>query len=407
MPLSQIRYLPNWQPYREALVTSDGFTVQQNRAADFVAQRDAVANVSLASLRRALIAAAENHGMFPERLPGRDLPVLSLYLTEVEPELIHEDFIPYSAYTINLMESRSLVLELSEYLEADLEPYEIATSVTHLLQRYSASLRDVEPEGVDKYCHWHIRVDIDRRGRTVGQALSLADELSDLMRALEGRDSPQFQALWDLLRSGKFNVLVGQPESATLEVKSQGYTLDDEAGKIELAQDVARFANAEKGGVLVIGMRTKRIRGEEVISRITPVRNAPKNAPSRYRSTIDRRVYPPIDGLEVGAVEVESNGSIILVKVPPQPEELKPFIVHGAMVGGRSEGAFISIVRRRDEGSIPISGPAIHAWLSAGRALMRGGHLPATASGLNPSRVPLTRSRQAALDTGTDTGGTG
>jgi hypothetical protein len=41
------------------------------------------------------------------------------------------------------------------------------------------------------------------------------------------------------------------------------------------------------------------------------------------------------------------DGMLILIDVPPQPEELKPFLVHGAIVDGRAEGAFVSIVRRR------------------------------------------------------------
>jgi hypothetical protein len=35
--------------------------------------------------------------------------------------------------------------------------------------------------------------------------------------------------------------------------------------------------------------------------------------------------------------------------------------VHGAIAGDKTEGAFISIVRRRGEGSITISAKQIHA----------------------------------------------
>jgi len=48
---------------------------------------------------------------------------------------------------------------------------------------------------------------------------------------------------------------------------------------------------------------------------------------------------------------------LMLIDIPPQPEELKPFLVHGAIVDGRIEGAFISIVRCRGESSIPITAP--------------------------------------------------
>jgi hypothetical protein len=70
------------------------------------------------------------------------------------------------------------------------------------------------------------------------------------------------------------------------------------------------------------------------------------------------------------------DGVIFVVHVPPQPEEHKPFLVQGAIVNGKVEGAFISILRRRGEESIPITAASIHATLSAGRALLRRGQLP-------------------------------
>jgi hypothetical protein len=70
------------------------------------------------------------------------------------------------------------------------------------------------------------------------------------------------------------------------------------------------------------------------------------------------------------------DGMLILIDVPPQPEELKPFLVHGAIVDGKAEGAFISIVRRQGDETIPITAPMIHSMLAAGRALLRRGELP-------------------------------
>jgi hypothetical protein len=72
---------------------------------------------------------------------------------------------------------------------------------------------------------------------------------------------------------------------------------------------------------------------------------------------------------------VHGDGMLVVVSLPPQPEELKPFLVHGAIVDGAVEGAFISIVRRRGEASIPITAQSIHATLAAGRALLRRGEV--------------------------------
>jgi hypothetical protein len=89
----------------------------------------------------------------------------------------------------------------------------------------------------------------------------------------------------------------------------------------------------------------------------------------RCRALIDRQIYPLVEGLSVHSVTF-GGGVIAMIDVPPQEEASKPFLVTGAMVGGRHEGAFISIVRRRGEDSIPITAAAIHSMLSAGRRLL-------------------------------------
>jgi hypothetical protein len=69
---------------------------------------------------------------------------------------------------------------------------------------------------------------------------------------------------------------------------------------------------------------------------------------------------------------------LVIISIPPQEEDLKSFLVHGAIVDGRIEGAYISIVRRSGEDSIPITAQQIHGTLAAGRALLRRGHVPPT-----------------------------
>ncbi|MDH6219594.1 ATP-binding protein [Streptomyces pseudovenezuelae] len=177
---------------------------------------------------------------------------------------------------------------------------------------------------------------------------------------------PEFVA--GLCHGGAPDSLVGLEESDWLEVKSQGYDLDNVKDKIELAQDVSRFANGETGGILAIGYRAKKNRNGESISKCTPIPERFAQA-VRYRATIDSRIFPPIDGLKI-RTSPHGGGWILTVFIPSQAEENKPFLVHGAIVGGKVEGAFISIVRRRGEASIPITGPAIHSMLAAGRSIL-------------------------------------
>jgi len=121
-------------------------------------------------------------------------------------------------------------------------------------------------------------------------------------------------------------------------------------------------------------MTTRKVGSGEIINGITPVNIDGKTA-RRYRQVIENRVFPFPEGLSVETVAFD-HGHLILITFPPQPEELKPFLVHGAIVDGKVESAFISIVKRSGEDSIPISASQIHSTLAAGRALLRRGVLP-------------------------------
>jgi hypothetical protein len=168
-------------------------------------------------------------------------------------------------------------------------------------------------------------------------------------------------------------------EGEWLDAKSQHYDLATTRGKVSLAEAVGRFANAEDGGIIVVGMDTKRIPGGEVIRSVRP---APIDTATtrRYRQTIESRLFPFPIGLEIQTVEAGIGKGLVVICIPPQEEELKPFLVHGAIVGDRVEGAYISIVRRSGQDSIPITAQQIHSTLAAGRALLRRGRLPPTPS---------------------------
>jgi hypothetical protein len=125
--------------------------------------------------------------------------------------------------------------------------------------------------------------------------------------------------------------------------------------------------------LIVIGAKAKNIPGGEVIRQVQGVRPRHPDTASRYLGVLDRQLYPPPYGLRIDLVPATDDLMLIVIEVPPQPEEFKPFLVHGAITAdGETEGAFISIVQRRGEGSIPITAPMIHASLAAGRALLRG-----------------------------------
>jgi hypothetical protein len=207
------------------------------------------------------------------------------------------------------------------------------------------------------------------RGRTVADLARAAEEVIALTRALNGgtltRDSVR-----DLVLAGHLGALLGLTEGPWLDVKIQLYDVSTGLGKISLAQSVAAFANGHHGGLVVFGLGTKKRNGGEIISSLNPV-PADDALAVRYLKAIDSILFPPPDLMTIKVVE-GPGGNFLLIDVPPQPGELKPFLVHGVVVEGKVQGSFISIVTRRDEGALPTRPESIHSSLAAGRALLRG-----------------------------------
>jgi hypothetical protein len=244
-----------------------------------------------------------------------------------------------------------------------------------LLTRHRMWLVSAENDLYRRTAPWvvHVEIGFYNRGRKVADLISVG---LDVLALLDAMDNGNFgrEQIADILRGGHAGALVGQAEGQWLEAKRQHYALGSTVGKISLAQAVARFANAEQGGLVIIGLATKGVAGQDVIAKVTPVPHDPRIV-RKYQQILEHHLYPPVDGLQIETL-AGNDGDLILLDIPPQPEDLKPFLVHGAIIDGKTEGAFISIVRRRGDSSIPTTAAVIHTTLAAGRALLRRGDLP-------------------------------
>lgn len=342
----------------------------------FYSRREDVADVNASELRRALAVSRRS-----EEAKGIDWEV-GLGVERTEYEVIDHEYAPASPVSIILTTEGHLAIDvgvmLREYPEDDpaFVP-RLRRLLDPMLDRRAATFVSVEAD--DSYVAppylVTIRVKPTIRGRSVGYLFEIGEAVGELVST---SDADQLEltrtTARDLVRGGRADLLIGQPEGPWLDVKARAYDLNGDAGKISLAQDVAKFANAEHGGLLIIGLEAKKVPGGEVVRSIRPVTVDGKEL-RRHEQAISNRLYPPPEFLSVEVVDIE-RGQIMLIDVPSQPEELKPFLVHGAIVDGKIEGAFISIIRRRGEASIPIQAQAIHSTLAAGRALLRRGQLP-------------------------------
>ncbi|WP_131787251.1 AlbA family DNA-binding domain-containing protein [Protofrankia symbiont of Coriaria ruscifolia] len=193
-----------------------------------------------------------------------------------------------------------------------------------------------------------------------------AAEVLDLVAQLP-RDRRKIgrSAVVRVVESGYPEALVGVAENEWLDAKSEIYDFNSDRGKIEFAKDVAQFANSPSGGVLALGYRTRKRGGLDVIHKMTPFPNLPANLVQRMHDHLAARLYPPVSGLTVHQVSAGS-GDILLIDIPPQADESKPFIVEGAPIEGKGMGSSFMIPLRSYAGIRPVSGRELHA-LIAGR----------------------------------------
>lgn len=240
-----------------------------------------------------------------------------------------------------------------------------------------------DDDGDDEYDYYadlvhviDIRLVPDDEDELAGRLIDCGRAVYDYLVAIRGGDLDA-QKIMSVLRGGHAEVLVGMHESGHLEVKSSAYNINapgqsGERQKIELAQDVARFANGDRDAILVLGYREQKSDRVSRINCLAPLNLANVDT-AQYQSILDSKIVPPITGLVIEKVEVDRNDTsgIIFMYVPRQPEEMQPYLVHGAIVGDKVEGAFFSIVQRRGEGSITLSASQVHGYIVAGKAFLR------------------------------------
>lgn len=226
-----------------------------------------------------------------------------------------------------------------------------------------ADFRYAEHLGEDAY--WTSELTITSRDVRFGDLFSAFDAVGRLADLKDPARAVDLSSALRMLSGNVPELLIGLLENDWLEGKSRAYDLGNHAENIELAKDVAQFANSPSGGLLVVGVRTKNGgRGDEIV-KLAPLA-LPGNTEERYRRVIDRRVYPPISGLVISRSSVGPQGEILYVHVPPQAENSRPFIVEGGVLSGDAYENFFMIPQRRGTDVHPISGRAIQALL-AGR----------------------------------------
>jgi hypothetical protein len=343
----------------EALVLGDGTRFGHDDSGEgFIASSSDASEIGLTPLRKALGRFAAEYGLSRSRLVVVDMP-----RSRLDDDVLFDP--------IELVWEQGEMRVSKDFALADEPP-----STDQLIARIRPLLSPRRTvAAIDRYQDrdsWILTVEIsvNTHGQTVGSAIGFARDVETLMLA----SVDEIAGVVSLVRAGQAHLLIGCYESDWLEVKSAPYR-DVPAEELELAKDVAAFANGS-GGVLLIGLKTKRDRQGD---RINAVNECVLNSAitRRYRGVIKKHVYPMVEKLAIDAVPgSDTEHGVILFEVPDQPQGSKPFIVHGIVQEGRVEGAYFAVPVRGGADTDFLDIRVLHSRLRAGTSFLAGAGAP-------------------------------
>jgi len=200
------------------------------------------------------------------------------------------------------------------------------------------------------------------------------------------------EELLEALKSGDFARVLGTPEAGSVDFKSEPYSMNTPKGPAEYSKDVAAFANAE-GGLIVLGYKTKKNASEleEVAEEHRPVPKSMVDV-GRLRSSLDRIVYPKVRGVraEWFPPGTDQAHGVLVIEVPRQSAEDKPFFVKKFISDSGHEAEGITIPVRSGAVTDYTSVETLHARLTKADALIAG-----LTIGLGPAQADAVVQRAA------------
>jgi hypothetical protein len=324
-----------------------------------MAPRAVVEDASLTSLRHAV-------GRY-NRYIGADEDPLTMLISEDHPHSFDPELTVF--LNTSLRVSPTTVRVVIERMTKELLTREpVVRLLRPLVTRCRGTLASVMPIETSRYDAIQVEIAVPTHGRTVSDALDLGADVERLLEAAFATGPLRPAAVGELLRTGHQDVLVGQPETEWLDVKDRPYHLDEQ-GSFKLARDIVAFANAS-GGLIAIGLRTSKVRGQDIISKARPVPLGDLNI-AKHHAVVRNWIYPRPTGVrfDLALTERDDHG-IVIIEIPEQPEALKPFFVRRAQVAGRVRTEHVALPVRLGADTSYWDLAELHSLITAGRAAL-------------------------------------
>jgi len=141
-----------------------------------------------------------------------------------------------------------------------------------------------------------------------------------------------------ILDSGEFEKLIGTKEAWDLEYKSELWKMNGSEDKFEFAKDLAGMANSTPG-IIVIGISTITLSTsqDDVVNGFT-LFDISKRLGDNLRVIADQLIYPQLAiAISARAYHGDSNQGILVIEVPDDVDQMRPYVVTKAPCGKESK----------------------------------------------------------------------
>lgn len=250
-------------------------------------------------------------------------------------------------------------LNLPRYVDEALEA-RVDDLLAPMMERLGARASAPSPSTPDRFFSsgdYIVRVEFTQMSeKTAGDLLDMALAVQAFLKAARNGKLTKAVAR-DLLRSGHFATLIGQPESDWLEAKNQLWDLSTDRGKAEAAKDLSAFANAD-GGLIVVPAKTASEAGRDVI---VEVKELPLDrlSETQVRDTIAQWTFPPLRDVEIDVIDTGNGRGQVIIAVPSHRAEDWPHLVI-APPGAAFEAAAIAAYVRDGDKNRALTAAQLH-----------------------------------------------
>lgn len=306
-----------------------------------------------------------------------DDPYLKIYFYDQGPTF-NPEVSPRAPFTLEMRGSgRMWVAAQLDFEDLSYEPYpELFLLTAPLLKRHGAVATRTNTHN-----EWgKVRIFLEfeyasLRGVRVGDAHRLAREVSALASAVAKKGQFDASVVDALIQSRQSAVLIGQKEHDSFDAKGAAYELAVPEERYELAKDVAAFSNSDAEGLIVCGLRTRKVQGVDTVSQVAPV-PLERVRPRDWIKAVRRLIVPSPEGVRVTIKRLDGspNAGFVLISIPRQPDHLRPFLL---VVGRRDDGKVvetdITVPIRVAADTEYADAASIHSLLAVGRAALGTG----------------------------------